>query len=250
VSSLSLFVGLIFVVVFFTLMIFFATVGKARFKRDLRDISAFTRLRRGIGLAVESGQRLHISLGHGGISGVRGASALVGLSILRRIARAASISDRPPVATSGDALVAILSQDTLQGEYSDIGAESQYDPTSGQLSGLSPFSYAVGTLPVIYDQHVSVNIIAGSFGSEVALLTDAAERNGSLSLAGSENLSAQSVLYASAHEPLVGEEFYASGAYIQAGPFHYASLRAQDILRWVLVGVILVGAALKLAGVL
>lgn len=249
-SSLSLFLGLIFVVFFFSLMVFFATVGKTRFKRELREISAFSRLRRGVGLAVESGQRLHVSLGHGGINWLRGASALVGLSVLRRIARAASISDRPPVATSGDALVAILSQDTLQGEYSDIGAESQYDPTSGQLSGLSPFSYAVGTLPVIYDQQVSVNILAGSFGSEIALLTDAAERNNSLSIAGSEDLSAQSVLFASAHEPLVGEEFYASGAYLHAGPFHVASLRAQDILRWVVVGVILIGAALKLVGVL
>jgi hypothetical protein len=55
-------------------------------------------------------------------------------------------------------------------------------------------------------------------------------------------------MFAAVQEPLIGEEFYAAGAYVQAGPMHSASLRTQDILRWLLIGVILAGAALKLAG--
>lgn len=243
-------IGFGFVMLFFALMVAFAVIGWKRSVRGLRDIPAFTRLRRGVGLAVEAGQRLHVSLGHGGISGEQGGSALVGLSVLRRIARAASISDRPPVATSGEPLQAILSQDTLRSTYHNIGADSQYEPTAGQLSGLTPFSYAAGAMPVIFDQQVSMNILVGSFGSEVALLTDASERSGGLTLAGSDNIPAQAVLYAAAQEPLIGEELYAGGAYLQAGPMHVASLRAQDIVRWVLIGSILLGAALKLIGVL
>jgi len=239
-----------FILLFFGLIIFFAMTGRKETRRNLREIPAFTRLVRGVGLAVEAGQRLHLSLGHGGISGQRGASALVGLTMLERIARAASISDRPPVATSGEATQAILSQDTLHQAYQAMGADDQYDPDSGQLSGLTPFSYAVGTLPVIYDQQVSVNVLIGSFGSEVALITDASERKGALTLAGSDNLPAQAILYATAQEALIGEELYAGGAYLQAGPVHNASLRAQDILRWVLFGGILVLAGLKMMGVL
>ena len=166
--------GFVFVLLFLGLIVLFLFMGRRRVRRSLRDIPAFTRLVRGVGLAVEAGQRLHLSLGHGGINGPQGASALVGLSMLQRIARAASISDKPPVATSGEATQAILSQDTLSNAYHAIGADDQYDPTSGQLSGVTPFSYAVGALPVIYDQDVSLNVLIGSFGSEVALLTDAA----------------------------------------------------------------------------
>ena len=242
--------GLIIVGLFFILILFFLFTGRGRTKRYLRDLPAFIKLRRGIGLAVEAGQRLHISLGRNGLIGPQGASALVGLSMLQRIARAASISDRPPVATSGEATLAVLSQDTLRTVYKSIGAESQYDPTQGQLSGVTPFSYAAGSLPVIYDRQVAVNILAGHFGSEVALLADAAERNGALTLAGSDSVSAQAVLYATAQEPLIAEELYAAGAYIQAGPAHLASVRAQDIMRWVLIFGILAGAVLKLVGVL
>jgi hypothetical protein len=71
---------------------------------------------------------------------------------------------------------------------------------------------------------------------------------GSLTLAGTDNLTGQAVLYATAHEPLIGEELYAGGAYLQAGPIHTASLQAQDAIRWLLVGVILIGIVLKVVG--
>jgi len=86
----------------------------------------------------------------------------------------------------------------------------------------------------------------GNFGVEVALLAEAAERENTFTLASSDNLAAQAVLYASVQEPLIGEELYAAGAYMDAGPLHEASLRVQDILRWLIIAVILVGALIQL----
>lgn len=241
-------VGLAFVVVFIFLMIILAVASRNQPKQNLREISAFTRLGRAIGLAVEAGKRMHITLGWGGLIDLKGASALVGLTILERITRLASISDRPPVATSGDGVLGILSQDTLSGTYKAVGAGFQYDPTSGRVTGLTPVSYAAGAMPVIYDEQVSATVLAGHFGSEAALITDAAERNDSLSVAGSDSITATSVFIAAAQEPVIGEELFAAGAYINAGPVHASSLRTQDIFRWVLVGAILIGALLKLLG--
>lgn len=242
--------GLVFVLAFFGLMILFLVFGRTRKAGALRPIRAFDRLKREIGLAVEAGKRLHVSLGRGGMVGMEDGSALVGLSILERVARTASVSDRPPVATSGEGSVAILSQDTTRSVFSSIGAETQYDPSFGRVAGLTPFSYAAGVIPVIYDEQVAMTVMAGHFGSEAALITDAAERNNSVTLAGSDDIQAQAVLYATADEPLIGEELYATGAYLKSGPAHMASLRAQDVIRWGLVVVILAGAALKLVGVI
>ncbi len=72
----------------------------------------------------------------------------------------------------------------------------------------------------------------GNFGVEVGLLTDAVERENSFVLAGSDNLTAQAVIYASAQEPLVGEEIFAAGAYVEPGSLHSSSLTVQDVLRW------------------
>jgi hypothetical protein len=238
--------GLIFVVVFLGLMITSAVLLRQREGLILREISAFARLQRAIGLAVEAGSRLHISLGRGQLISTQSAIGYVGLSILDRIARSTSISDRPPVATSGEGTLGILSQDTQRGAAKTLGVE--FDPMRGRITGLSPYSYSAGTLSLIEEEDVGANMLIGSFGSEVGLITEAAERSESMTLGGTDNLSGQAVLFASAQEPLIGEETYAGGAYLGVGPMHIASLYAQDILRWVLIGLIVIGAILNLLG--
>jgi len=101
---------------------------------------------------------------------------IFGLSLLQRIARAAMSATRPPVTTNGEAAQAFLSQEALRSAYRAVNVESQFDPDAAQISGLTPFSFAAGSLPTIYDQQVSLNIMTGSFGSEIGLIADAASR--------------------------------------------------------------------------
>lgn len=230
------------------LLLFF--VMRRKSPAALRRIAAYEQLTRAVGLAVENGTRLHFSLGRGSLSTTRGGSALAGLAMLRRLTERTSLSDQPPVVTSGDASIAILSQDTLQSGYRAAGAEEQYRFSTGRLAGLTPFSYAAGTMPVVHDENVSANVFLGDMGPEAALLTEAAERENSTLIASSDNLSAQSVFYAYSQEPLIGEELFAAGAYMGAGPAHDASLNVQDVLRWVVILGILGGSVLKLLGVL
>ena len=239
--------ALIIVIIAALLLVAF-TLLRRRSPAVLRHIEAFERLSHAIGLAVENGTRLHISLGRGNLFTARGASALAGLAMLRRLAERTSVSDRPPIVTSGDASLSILSQDTLQAGYKAAGAEEQYRATTGRLTGLTPFSYAAGTIPVTRDENVSANVVLGDFGAEAALLAEAADRENTHLIAASDNLSAQSVLYAAAQDPLIGEELFASGAYVGAGPSHEASLHVQDVLRWLIIIVILVGALLRFVG--
>jgi len=214
----------------------------------LRTIAAYERLNRAVGLAVENGTRLHISLGRGSFFTARIGSALAGLAMLRRIAELTSVSDRPPVVTSGDASLAILSQDMLQSGYRAAGAEEQYRVNTGRVTGLTPFSYAAGTIPTMLDEGVSANVVIGDLGAEAALLTEATDRANADLIAASDNISAQSILYASSQDPLIGEELFAAGAYVGAGPAHEASLQVQDILRWLVILAILGGAVWKLSG--
>lgn len=245
-EQIEQFGGLAFVLFFFSLILIFSIIGRNRPGRNLRDIPAYVRLRRAVGLAVEAGTRLHISLGWGGLSGPKSTSALVGLAILERVARAASISDCPPVATAGEGALSILSQDTLRGAYHAIGEPARYDFNAGRLAGVTPYSYAAGAMSVVHDEQISASLLAGHFGSEVALITEASERSGSLTVAGTDSIPGQAVLYATAEEPLIGEELYAGGAYLGAGFTHAASLRAQDIVRWILILIILVAAVSRI----
>jgi hypothetical protein len=103
-------------------------------------------------------------------------------------------------------------------------------------------------MPVIRDENVSTNIFIGDFGNEAALLTEEADRANSNLIAASDNLSAQAIFYASSQDPLIGEELFAAGAYVGAGASHEASLNVQDILRWLIILAIIIGAVLTMLG--
>jgi hypothetical protein len=228
------------------LIILFTILNQRDQAYHLRPITSFYRFKRVVEMAVESGSRLHLSLGRGKLSEASSAVSFIGLKVLRRLIHLASISDNPPVVTSGDGVLNLLSQSTQRSTLDEINVSELYDPLSCQLTGITPFSYAVGTLPLILDEEVSANVLIGNFGSEIALATDAAVRKGSTALAGTDSLVGQSVLYATANQPLIGEEVFAGGAYINEKPEHIASLRAEDVIRWIIVVTIFVGIALKL----
>lgn len=238
--------GLGLLIIAILTMLFFTT-RRGRANSVLRAIPAFQKLRRAIGLSVEEGKRLHVSIGNGSILGPNNASALIGLSALERAAQISIISDRPPIATGGDGALAILSQDTLRAAYRSNNALEQYDPGRGRLAGVTPFSYTAGTIPLIAGEQVSANLLIGYYGPEVALLCESAEREGAFTMAASHSLPAQAVMYATADEPLIGEELFAIPAYLQAAPMHQASLRTQDVLRWVLALLLTIVALSKLA---
>jgi hypothetical protein len=238
-----------FILLFTALLLLAFTFVRRKSPAIFRKIEAYDLLHRAIGLSVEGGTRLHLSLGRGNLVTARGGSALAGLAMLRRLAERASLSDQPPIVTSGDASLTVLSQDTLQSAYRAARAEEQYRPTTARLTGLTPFAFAAGTLPIIRDEDVSANILLGEFGAEAALLADASDHKNADLIAASDNLAAQAVLYAAARQPLIGEELFAAGAYLEAGASHQASLQTQDTLRWLVILAILGGVVLKVLGV-
>jgi hypothetical protein len=91
-------------------------------------------------------------------------------------------------------------------------------------------------------------MLVGSFGSEVALAADFGERQRAFVLAGTDDIQSQALLYVTAEHPLIGEEVFAGGAYLNVGPLHRASLRAEDLLRTLIVALILIGTVLRTLG--
>jgi len=230
------------------LLLVVLTLWKRRSPARLRTIPAFTRLVHTLGLSIEDGKRLHISLGHGNLLDGHGGSALAGLATLRTITERTSVSDMPSVASAGDPTLGLLTQDTTHAGYKAAAVEEMYNPTAGRVTGLTPFSYAAGAMHITANENVSTNILVGHFGPEAALLADAAERSHATTIGASDNITGQAVLFAGSQEALIGEELFAAGAYLGNDASHAASLTVQDILRWLVVLVMVGGAIGKFIG--
>jgi hypothetical protein len=182
--------------------------------RGIRTIDAYESLPAAVGAAVETGRRIHISLGSGLIGEVNTAATISGLGVLDQVASVTAISDKPPIVTTADGAAMLLAQDTLRGVYKRQNASEQYDPLSAQVAGLTPLGFGAALPGLMSDEKVAGTLLIGSVGQEAVLLAEAGRRAGVSTVAGSDLPAAQAVLFATADQPLVGEDLFAGNAYI------------------------------------
>jgi len=232
------------------IIIFSSKKVRGKYPALLRKIPAITRLKRAVGLSVEDGSRVHVTLGKADLTEAANTSTLVGLSALHSIGQLSANSDQPPICTSGDGGFALLSKDVLRAVAVETNTREYYDPDLGYLSGATPFSYALGALDALEESGAKTNVLIGNFGVEAGWLTANAEKHAQFTLAASDSLVAQAVFMATSQDFVIGEELYAVPAYLAYRPAHIASLRVQDILRFLVGGALLIGALLKSLGLL
>jgi hypothetical protein len=240
-------VGPITVIIFLSLIAIFwlLAVRKGAKPRGLRRIEAYESLPATVGAAVETGRRIHISLGSGAIGDASTAATISGLSVLDQVASVAAVSDKPPIVTTADGTAMLLAQDTLRGVYKRQNASEQYDPLSAQVAGLTPLGFGAALPGLLNDEMVAGTVLIGSVGQEAVLLAEAGRRANITTVAGSDVPAAQAVLFATADQPLIGEDLFAGNAYINRRPAHLASLRAQDWMRVMVGGLIVLGVLVK-----
>jgi hypothetical protein len=233
-------IGLIGLIVFgVAQVILTGSIASGRRPR-LRSIPVLRALHGQMGRAIESGRALHVSIGTGGISGDDMATTLAGVSIVEFLADEAAASGITPVITTADPTSLLLAQDTLRRPYIRLGDASGYQPLAARLLALNPTQYASAAMDYLAHDQVSANVMSGVFGTEVGLIDHEADKQALPQLTGAADPRALALMIASHENVLIGEEMYAAKAYLQARPVHLASLRAQDVLRWLIVVGILV----------
>ncbi len=246
----SLAIGLLLIIITLILMGIIAFIDRSRVKVNFRQIPSLESLQKSINLIVEGGKGVHISLGRGSYLSPHFAGTLVGLNLLKFITKRCLNGDIPPLSTSGDGLIHILSQETLDYAYERSHLPEKHGRAESQIAGLTPYSYIGGAMMAQRDEQQIVMLISGYYGAEAALLADMAERSRSHTISGTDDLSAQAMLFVTTRAPLIGEEFFAAPAYTNPSLLNTSSLKTQDVLRILFAAGMVIGAILKLVGVL
>jgi hypothetical protein len=249
-SALNIILGLFFILLFAGLILIYSLPRMNKKPPILRKIEAVEKLKLAIGLTVEAGTRIHISLGNADLLSPYNGSALAGLSVLEQVAVISQLADRKPIATAGNGAVAVLSQSVFKNSLEGKSITDIKESNQGQLAGTTPLSYTAGAINVIRKDQVSTNVFLGNYGTEVALLGQTSNQMKAITLGASDSLTAQAVLFAISDDPLIGEELFALPAYLGTKRIHIASVKIQDFFRWVLIVAMLAGAILKFLGFL
>ena len=209
----------------------------------LRPLPGLETLRGQQSRAIESGQRLHLSLGTSGMGGGNTATTLAGLAILESLADEAAATNTPPTVTVADPTALVVAQDVLRRAYARQGNLAGYDPRAVRYVAASPLPYAAGAGEILSSEKTSANIMAGVFGPEAAFITEEGSKQAVLQTVGAADVAPLAVMYPSVNHLMIGEEMFAASAYMDSLPVHTGSLLAQDIIRWLLAALLFVVSA-------
>ncbi len=218
----------------------------------LRVIPAYASLPDRIGEAIEADQAVHVSLGSAGLGGTTTLLALANAELLYQTARRAVIGSQPPVLTVGDPTALPLGQDILRRAYASRRLVDRYQLSSVRWypAGGRSLAFAAALTGVLADDRIGVSILGGSFGAELALPAESALRRDQSLLATSDQPEGQAVAYVMSDQPLIGEEVFTAGAYLDGRAAQLGTLVTLDVLRWLLILAILIPTVLAVADTL
>ena len=213
----------------------------------LRPMTSYEGLTGQIGRAIESGRQLHLTLGQASLVGSANPTSVSAMAVLDSLARDGCANGTPPLVTVGEGTLLPLAQGSIQHALSEANRSGDFDLSLTQFVAhdTDPFAYSAG-VGALLQQRVASNIMMGRFGPELAIIAAAANRQTVEPVIGTDDPTALAVAVAMADDVLIGEELFATGAYLQGSPSQIASLQLQDILRWVVVLFILGTAVFQL----
>jgi hypothetical protein len=241
-------IGLVLLVLFVLVLFYQAFRVRAGRSRDLRPLPGLDKLPVHIGHAAETGHAIHVSVGVAGLGGPATAETWAGLDLLAQLADQAAVYGSPLLVTVADATVLPLAQDIVRRAYSRQGDPEGYDPTQVRLVSTDPTAYAAGVMGLLEREPLTTNVMIGPFGDEYLLIGETGARRGVPQLVGASDPRTLPYVYATADDPLIGEEMFAAGAYTSRLPFQIGSLLTQDLARLVIVVAIVVVAVMRWFG--
>lgn len=231
----------VYSILFVTMTI--ALVCSVRFFRSRRrrsaqrPIASFERLPVWVGQAVESNRPLHLSFGSAGIGEDSAAASLASAEFFYHISRSARSADAMPIVSTTSTAAIPLGQNTLRRARQ---SDHQTAPVHWYPQGQRSLVYAAAVTELLADENPTAHVLAGSFGPELALILDRADRRRQGTLAVSDQLEGQAIAWAMADEVLIGEELFAAAGYVSTDAPPDAA--AMDVWR----GILIVGLPLLL----
>ncbi|MEL6407319.1 MAG: DUF6754 domain-containing protein [Chloroflexota bacterium] len=224
-------------------------VARVTERKPMRPLSAMDALPVMTGTSVESSRPLHISVGSASLGDDSTVLTLLSNEFLYYITRQVAVGDTPPLFTMSDSATLPIATDTLRRAYtyeSRLSALNSYNPLSKQLlslrwypAGQRSLAFAAALTTLQQDDEVTGNILVGRHGIEIALVLDAAYRNGRPSIATSEQLDGQAIAFGMSDHSLIGEEIFTASAYLHSGTRLQRRNLAIDLLRGIVVATIL-----------
>ncbi len=212
-------------------------------RRDIyiRPIAALQAVEDAIGRATEMGRPILYVSGLGGAGDI---ATIASMLILGHLAHKTAPYGTRIIVPVADPMVMATEREIVSQSYLHAGHPEAYDPEDIFFVTDSQFGYVTAVAGTMLREKPAVNFFMGYFAAESLVLAETGNLTDTLQIAGTDADNQLPFFVAACDYTLMGEELYAAGAYLSRDPILLAQLKAQDVGKVIVSGVIVVGIIL------
>jgi hypothetical protein len=212
----------------------------------IRKIKGLDAIDDALGRATEMGKP---ALFVHGLNDMDSISTIAAINILGRIALRVAEYDTPLKVSNIYPIVLSVSQEVVKESYLEAGRPDAYVEDNVFLAASEQFPYVVALSGIMTREKPAANFFVGYFYAESLILSETGAATGAIQIAATDAFTQLPFFITTCDYTLMGEELYAASAYLSREPLLLGSLRAQDIAKGIIIGVILFGAFLATCGI-
>jgi hypothetical protein len=216
-----------------------------------RRFPAVERLKSSRVRSLEGGKKRGIIIGHQLWSRSYPGLGLEAISALPVFIDAENSVEGGQVVSTSDGSLLVLARQVTLGKYQG-GFSKPLSEVSSSLSllGMTPLSFTAGVLMELKNQPYGSLALFGNYGPEAALWVGALANNKAFGFAAAGSLSSQAALFLSVRDLMIAEEVFLLPGLIRSRSADQAGWLTEDSLRILLILLLILGAVLKMVGIL
>lgn len=241
------FVALILLILVFAFTIYFMTGGRRPYVRRVPGLDA---IEDAVGRSTEMGKPVVNSYGwaFGGFD----YWTVAGLSILSYVADMCVKNDTrmivPTGGSTGSFIVRPVAVDIVRLAYESQGKGDQFNENDMPFLSGSQFAMGTGFAGILLTERPGSMILTGGSAADAMMIAEVSNQVGAITITAPTYMGNVAAMACASDYIMIGEEVTAAGAYLSQEPAQLASIRTQDIYKFIAICLIAIGWLLIQSG--
>lgn len=234
---------LIFALVAIAIVLYTTLNKRSRSGFKMREIAGLKAVEDAIGRATEMARPILYTPGWGG--DIQRPTTIASMNILSHVAEKTAQYDCRLLFPTHDPVIMSVAQEVVAESYARAGHSDRYNADDIRYVSTSQFGYAAAVDGMISRLKPASIFLLGTFEAESLILAETGNISGAIQIAGTDSTIQLSFFIVACDFTLIGEELFAASGYLSQDESILASVRAQDILKVIIVVMLLVAVIWK-----
>lgn len=233
------------IVVFVGIIIIFIELAKGGRPMFVRRIAGLEAIEEAVGRATEMGKSvLYVP----GIDDANNIQTIYSMVILNNVAKMVAKYDTPIIVPVCKPFVVPLAEETVKSGYLDAGRPEAFEPNNIRYLSDEQFAFTAAVNGIMLRERPAANLFLGSFFAESLMMAETGFSTGAVQIAGTANIHQLPFFVVACDYTLIGEEFFASSAYLSHEADLLGTLKATDVMKLLIMLLLAVGTVLGSMG--